>query len=455
MERNGMLNDIAERLNKLSIYDLRQVGRAVGVHRPADGKKSRVIEAVLGIAEGKIEPEPRTLRGAPPKSQQFDEQLVADILACRAAYLSADGAFKEVDASKILKVSDSGVSNEEIIFGGVLDLSGGVVFLRNFNGAEVFVHDAFIKRFSLREGDFIECKARSRNGEGAGLAEVISVNGLPCDLSRERLDFDALTRTYPQTNVKTAYPQCGAALKMIDVFSPLALGQRAVVCAPSKAGKTTLLKQIGGGICRNYPDLKLIILLVSESPEEITDFKRALPDAELIYTTFDMDAESHVRAVRLGLEYAKRQVEYGKDVVMLFDGISRFKQAAGGACDCGSLIKRLLSSACNFEQGGSFTLISTLASDRAADGNLFEEVCSLANMRITLDGELAAKRIFPAIDAGATFADRDETFLTETEAEFSAAVRANLGGDLSAAALVNSFKKYSSLQEISAEIFKR
>ncbi len=414
MQRERILGDIKLRLEKLNIYELRQVARAVGVHRPADGKKSRVINAILEIAQNNSVPEPPSLRGAPPKSQQFDEELVADIKTCRNFYIALAGGIPEEEPT-VLKLSDVRQEFEaydEKGCGGLLDLSEKYAFLRSCNGGtnltDVFVHDSFISRYSLREGDFVEGRCLRKSADEAyGLSEIFKINGENAAKNDFRRFFYELTPVYPQVNVKTAVDGKDILCRIIDMFAPLALGQRAVISAPGKSGATSLLKSIATGISSNYPQIKVVLLLTNELPEEITDYKRTVKNCEIFYSTFDMPADTHYNVARLCAEHCKRICESGGNAVLLFDGITRFKRAISG---CGrnadEEVKRILSCACNAEEGGSVTVMSTLSAESTCSDSDAEFI-SIANMCIALSSELSLKRIFPAIDFNKCFADRD------------------------------------------------
>lgn len=426
MTESRILNDVKSRLDKLNIFELRQVARAVGVHRPADGKKSRVTEAILSIATGETAPEPPSLRGAPPKSQQFDEQLVADIKTCREYYLALNAGASAREPN-VLTVYDSAAERLQKSlkeYCGILDTSGEYAFLRvdenGYNGGEVFVHETFITRFKLRYGDFIVCKGmRKTEDQIPGLVEVVSVNGVACEDLTERAEFSQLTPVYPASIIKTECAGGDIACRIIDVFSPLALGQRAFISAPARAGKTTLIKQIAQGICANYPYLKVIVAALGERPEVITDFRRTLVDCELFYTGFDMPAENHLRTLRLAAEYAKRFPEAGEHAIILFDGITRLMQNCPSEA-AREEINKLLYSACNAEEGGSLTVVSTISQDDANHNSFI----GLANMVISLSPELAEQRIFPAIDVKKSFADGEERLLGADALKTARALRA-------------------------------
>ncbi len=429
MPENKIYEDIKLRLEKLNIYEVRQVARAVGVHRPADGKKSRVISAILDIASGNVMPVAQSLRGAPPKSSMCDEMLVADIKTCREYSLALRG---ESAVEKPVSTVHDSASSESSAFSGILFREGKKYFIReNGNGENVFVHESFINRFCLREGDLIAGERRRKSAdEGYGLSGITSVNGNAPEAAPRR-DFNKLTHTYPAVKLNLSANGGSTALKMIDLFSPLALGQRAVICSPAKCGKTTLIKQIAAAICASYPDITVLAALIDERPEDLTDFKRFVEGCEVYSTTFDMPAESHLREVRLCFERAKRIAECGGNAVILFDGISRLVRSVslGALSGFGAAVeevKKLLYCACNAEEGGSLTVVSTLSSDglNANESAVYGEFKQLVNMVITLSRNLAEKRIFPAIAALECYADREETFLSDVEVKAAATLRA-------------------------------
>ncbi len=440
---DGILKDVEERLEKLNIYELRQVARAVGVHRPADGKKSRVIEEILGIASGNTAPIEQSHRGAPPKSQQYDGKLVADIITCRKNHLSQSFEIPQEEKQNVLSVNDSiGILNGEVC--GILKFDGTRASLYSLSSADgncVTVHELFIKRHSLREGDLIEGKCASRNAnEIPALTEIYSVNGISVADRPIRRRFEELTHIYPQITLKTEHGRESLSCRIIDLFAPVALGQRGFIKSPQKSDKTELLKQIAAGISFNYPHLKVILLLIDELPEVINDFKRTLNGVTLLCTDFASSCESHVRIVRLGFEYAKRIVEDGGDAVVLFDGINRLAHAYGE--EYAAEIKNLLFCACNAEEGGSLTVLAALTDE----SNLCEEFSPLANMEIVLSAQLVEKRLFPAVDIKNSFADREDKLLSAEEL-----TAANRMRGLSAEEVLSLFKETRD----NAELIKR
>lgn len=422
-----LLSGVRAKIEKLSIYELRQVARAVGVDRPAVGKKSRVTEAIMNIACGTVSPIPQSRRGAPPKSSAVDEELVDEINRCRARALGYGEDMPQTSC-----VSDSAygnIENNELMLSGVLSKHGSdYVVVSDEVLGEIFVHQSYVERYSLRSGDYITCRcSRKNNNEKYGLTDVFLVNGELTDGTRGRGEFGALTRIYPQTRIYTG-GNGSAACRMCDLFAPLALGQRAIISAPSKSGKTRLLKEIALGICRDYVDIEVVFLLIGEQPEIVTDIKRSVVKARVFDTCFMQSAELSKNTAELAMDYAKRRVECGKDVVVLFDGITRLYRtyrSQGRPAAGVEEIKDILGCACNAEEGGSLTLVSTLSSD-AADAALFNEFIGLGNMVLTLSGALAAGRVFPSVDILKSGSDREEVLLTADELRTARALRAEL-----------------------------
>lgn len=387
MKGTEMLADIRKRAGDKNIFDLRQIARAVGVSRPTGEKKEDIIEDIIKIASCELAPALRSSRGAPPKSKEYDKELVADIEACRN-YFSA-----QLEGTGVVNVN-TGVSDgtEEGRCAGILDNSGKYSFLR-VHGClpdidDVFVHESFINRFNLREGDFIEGECRRKNSdEAAGLIKILSVNDYSPD-SVPRRNYAELTPIYPQKRICVEFSGEIPA-RMIDMFAPIGLGQRAVVCGSANSGKTTLIKRIGAGISLNE-GIEVIYFIVAGRPEEITDIER-FASGEVFYTTFDMEHDRHVKAAEFVTTYCKNAVECGKNVVLIVEGLSKLGTAA----------KRLFSAAINAEEGGSLTIIADVAADGEYSSEYSPELISAANMRITLSDNLAEG--FPVVDLSKTY----------------------------------------------------
>ncbi len=445
-----ILADIAARLEKLNIFEMRQIARYFGVSKPAESKKEQLISEVLGIAQAKTSPKAPSKVGAPPKSKSYDEELVADIETCRRYYLQKGESFTGTVPEQILSVSDKesetrGKNLKKVT--GILDKPD--VYILRDNGFSnpygVFVHESYVNRYGLRYGDMV-CGMAQRNvrDEGYGLTDVISVNGAQPSLKRE--NFSSFTRIYPDKRVKLEHSG-DIACRIIDLCAPLALGQRAFIAGPANSGKSSVLKSLIKGIEINAPEIVPVTLLVGARPEEATDFKRTLGEDNLFFTTFDMPDEEHVQAVRLVSEYAKRLTESGNDVVLSIDGLGNFVRAL--KYDRVEELKKLLFSACNAEGGASLTVIVVAESEES----LFCGVSSLADMCIELSGSLARNRVFPAINIRNCFADRAEELLEDEEIKTTSRLRSILS-DNSEEAVLELFKNTADNRSLAEKLLK-
>ena len=298
---------------------------------------------------------------------------------------------------------------------------------------------ANIKKYKLRRGDKIKAKVKFvRENDLAALQEVVLINDLDPDLFLNRSNFDDLLPCYPTERLKLESGDgCELAIRCIDLFAPLGMGQRGLIVAPPKTGKTTLLKMIAQSIEKNYKDVKLIVLLIDERPEEVTDIKRSV-NGEVVFSTFDENPEHHVRAAELVINRAKRLVEVGSNVVVLLDSITRLARAynvtvessgrtLSGGLDPVSLQgpKRFFGAARNIENGGSLTILSTALIDTGSrmDDVIYEEFKGTGNMEIHLSRELSERRIFPAIDLYKSGTRKEELLLTEKEMDTAIKLR--------------------------------
>ncbi len=320
---------------------------------------------------------------------------------------------------------------------GVLEiLPDGWGFLRrhpNFQSTsdDVYVSQSQIKRFGLRTGDLVFGVARPpKEGEKYyGLLRVEAINGAPADEMRRRKDFEQLTPLYPNQRLVMETTPENTSGRIIDLIAPIGKGQRALIVAPPKAGKTTLLKNIANSITSNHPEVVLLVLLVDERPEEVTDMRRSVK-GQVISSTFDEPPENHMRVADLVLERAKRLVEQGKDVVILLDSLTRFGRASNlttspsgrtlsGGLDPAALYrpKRFFGAARNIEEGGSLTVIATCLIDTGSrmDEVIFEEFKGTGNMELVLSRDLAERRIFPAIDVKRSGTRHEELLYTKEE----------------------------------------
>jgi transcription termination factor Rho len=327
---------------------------------------------------------------------------------------------------------------------GILDVnSDGFGFLRTNNYLsgkdDIYVAPNQIRRYNLRTGDKILGKTRTPN-EGEkfdALLYVEKVNGDIPENVVNRPHFEQLTPIFPDDRLTLETTQDQIATRIIDLFSPVGKGQRGMIVAPPKTGKTILLKNIANAISHNYPDIELIILLVDERPEEVTDLQREV-DGDVVYSTFDQPPQNHIKVSEIVLERAKRLVEQGKDVVILMDSITRFARAnnlvvppsgrtLSGGIDPESLFlpKKFFGAARNIENGGSLTVLGTALIDTGSrmDDVVFEEFKGTGNMEMHLDRNMAEKRIFPAIDIYRSGTRREDLLLSDVELKISYGLR--------------------------------
>jgi transcription termination factor Rho len=341
---------------------------------------------------------------------------------------------------------------------GIVDIADGHAFVRTSGyrrgPADVYVSAGQIRQYGLRKGDHIEGTARPNgtspngtgpNGTGRGkfnpLARVDTVNGMSPELARARPHFDDLTPLYPQERLRLEDGDASATARLIDLVAPIGKGQRGLIVSPPKAGKTLVLQAIAAAIANSHPEVELMMVLVGERPEEVTDLRRSVR-GEVIFSTFDQATEDHIRVAELAIERAKRRVELGADVVVLLDSLTRLGRAynlaapANGRTLAGGVAasalqppRQFLGAARNVEDGGSLTILSTALVDNGSrlDDVLFEEFKGTGNMELRLRRELAEKRIFPAIDVMPSGTRHDELLMSPGEYQAVGKLRRALG----------------------------
>ena len=363
--------------------------------------------------------------------------------------------YEENETTKTSPITEKRNENEQELSGykltnegdeiveGILDiLPDGYGFLRGENylssPKDVYISVVQIRRFKLDTGDVIKGISRFKEGEKfPSLIFVGEVNEESPEKAARRKRFDELTPIYPNERIRLETDSKEYAMRIIDLMSPIGKGQRGMIVAPPKVGKTTLLKKIANSISENNPEEKLIVLLIDERPEEVTDMKRSI-NGEVIYSTFDELPEHHVKVAEMVLERAKRLVEQGQDVVILLDSITRLARAynltipssgrtLSGGLDPAALHKpkKFFGAARNIEFGGSLTILATALVDTGSrmDDVIFEEFKGTGNMEVHLDRKLSEKRIFPAIDINKSGTRREDLLLTPKEKETVFALR--------------------------------
>ncbi len=337
----------------------------------------------------------------------------------------------------IFKILEKQAEVDGNIFGsGVLEiLPDGYGFLRSVNSNylpgpdDIYVSPSQIKRFGLRKGHIVSGQVRppKENERFFALLKVEAVNFANPETTRERILFDNLTPLFPREKFDLEYDPKDISTRIIDIFTPVGKGQRAVIVAPPRTGKTVLLQKIANAITTNHPEVTLIILLIDERPEEVTEMERGVK-AEVISSTFDEKPERHLQVSSMVIEKAKRLVEYNKDVVILLDSITRLARAhnsvmphsgriLSGGVDANALYepKRFFGAARNIEEGGSLTIIGTALIDTGSrmDEVIFEEFKGTGNMELVLDRSMSEVRIFPAIDVKKSGTRKEELLLSE------------------------------------------
>ena len=336
---------------------------------------------------------------------------------------------------------------------GILDVLDNYAFVRTSGYLpgpnDVYVSLGQVKKYGLRKGDAVVGAIRQpREGEGQGrqkfnaLVRVDTVNGLTQDASAERVDFSKLTPLYPQTRLRLETEPGKLSTRIIDLVAPIGKGQRGLIVAPPKAGKTLILQAIANSIAVNNPEVHLMVVLVDERPEEVTDMQRTVK-GEVIASTFDRPAEDHTTVAELAIERAKRLVELGHDVVVLLDSITRLGRAynlsspasgrvLSGGVDASALYppKRFFGAARNIEDGGSLTILATALVETGSkmDEVIFEEFKGTGNMELRLSRSLADKRIFPAVDLNASGTRREEMLMNPDETKIIWKLRRALAG---------------------------
>lgn len=394
---NKSLSD--EDLNKLKVSELRDLAKEYSIEKAYSLKKEQLVEVIKEKRE----------------SKKIDELDLSD---------NAAKALKNLDDKDYVK--------------GILELhQDGYGFLRRINYLpsedDIYVSPSQIRKFRLRNGDeVLGVKSPPKDGENFNaLLYIKSVNGLHPSKIINRPFFDNLTPIYPKKKLDLETED--TAMRVIDLLSPVGLGQRGLIVSQPKSGKTTLLKKISKSINTNYPNLHLIVLLVDERPEEVTDMKRSVK-GEVVYSTFDENPKNHTRVAEMVIDRAKRLVENKGDVVILLDSLTRLSRAynlitpASGKTLSGGLDplslhkpKRFFGAARNIEEGGSLTILATALVDTGSrmDDVIFEEFKGTGNMELHLNRSLSEKRIFPAIDILKSGTRKEELLLNKKELEFN------------------------------------
>lgn len=434
-----------ESLMAMTFTDLRAVAAQEGVPSPTNKTKDILARWIIDIQEGLKQPVQSSGRGRPPKQRIVFNPPNSFVTPTGLAGEGVSQLLPEISIPETDGTVEDGREEqtvpEERVSGILEIMQDGYGFLRTNNfylgTRDIYVPMPQIRRFSMKAGDKVECTARTYDrNRNPSLIFVHSINDVPCDrLSQRRhKNFDELIPAYPDERIKleNASNKYDFALRAIDLISPIGKGQRGLIVSPPKAGKTVLLKKIAQAISANYPDIHVVVLLVDERPEEVTDFKTSLKSAEIVSSTFDQGPVHHIAVTELVFKNAKRRVEFGQDVVILMDSITRLGRAYNqtaeqsgrtltGGLDISALQepKRLFGSARKVSEGGSLTVLATALVDTGSrmDDIIYEEFKGTGNMEIHLDRKLSEKRIFPAIDLNRSGTRREDLLLSQDELE--------------------------------------
>ena len=418
-----------EKYETLALAVLKDLAKARGIKITSAMKKADVVEAML-----KKDEEEKLVSVSP---EETEKKNVEDLSQKKTVD----------DLSEEKRSLDSGIEAS-----GILEvLSEGYGFIRSDNylpgEGDVYVAPSQIRRFSLKTGDIVVGNTRVKNptDKFGALLFVKSINGMDPELIAKRPNFEDLTPIFPNSKLSLERPGCSVAMRAMDLFCPIGKGQRGMIVSPPKAGKTTLLKEVAKSIKYNNPEMHIIILLIDERPEEVTDIREAIEgeNVEVIYSTFDELPEHHKRVSEMVIERARRLVEHKKDVVILLDSITRLSRAynltvppsgrtLSGGLDPAALHmpKRFFGAARNMREGGSLTVLATALIDTGSkmDDVVYEEFKGTGNMEMILDRKLSEKRIFPAIDIPKSGTRRDDLLLTDKEQQAMNILRKGLNG---------------------------
>ena len=409
-----MLDDID--LNKMKLVELREKAQELGIKNISKYRKNELIEVIT-------------------KKLQDDEG------ACKDMEFLED--LEDTEPSRLKGLPEH--LSDEIPEGEAVNLAEGILeihqdgygFLRRSNYLsgenDIYISPSQIRRFNMRTGDKITGITRPpKSGEKfKALLYVKQINGLNPESAIQRPNFEDLTPIYPRERISLENDTAELSTRLIDLIAPIGKGQRGMIVAPPKAGKTILLKKIANSVSINYPEIEIIVLLIDERPEEVTDMQRSIK-GEVVYSTFDELPSNHIKVAEMVLNRAQRLVEHGKDVLVLLDSITRLARAynitipptgrtLSGGLDPGALHKpkRFFGAARNVEESGSLTIIATALVETGSrmDDVIFEEFKGTGNMELHLDRKLSEKRIFPAVDINKSGTRREELLLSQDELE--------------------------------------
>lgn len=485
--------NMREKYESLSVVALKDLAKARGLKNISGLKKAEVIDAMVaedrrleqikkqeeeaarqketakeknsGEAEKAVEDKPQQAEKAPQDKTQQDkpsERMPRQDRQQRPVRMPKEGrdTRAEARANSAAATEDDFDQSEQInsnldsgvTANGILEvMSEGYGFIRCANYLpgenDVYVSPSQIRRFHLKTGDIIcgNTRIKTQSEKFSALLYITTINSYPPAVAAKRKNFEDLTPIFPNERLRLETNRSGLAMRIVDLVSPIGKGQRGMIVSPPKAGKTTLLKEVAKAVKQNNPEMHLIILLIDERPEEVTDIKEAIEgdNVEVIYSTFDEQPERHKRVSEMVVERAKRLVEHGKDVMILLDSITRLARAynltvppsgrtLSGGLDPAALHmpKRFFGAARNMREGGSLTILATALVDTGSkmDDVVYEEFKGTGNMELVLDRKLSEKRVFPALDITKSSTRREDLLLDPEEQEAVNIMRRAING---------------------------
>ena len=443
-----MADNMKEKYESLSLAVLRDVAKSRGIKGTSTMRKEAVIQVMLA---------------------EDEKERAAESVKAQAA----DSGRTVADMEQL----DSG----QTVTGILEVMADGFGFIRSDHYLpgehDVYVSPAQIRRFGLKTGDILvgNTKIKTEKEKFSALLYLKSVNDLNPDVNAKRPNFEDLTPIFPNQRIRLENPGCTTAMRIVDLVSPIGKGQRGMIVSPPKAGKTTLLKEVALSVQKTEPNMHLLILLIDERPEEVTDIREAIegPNVEVIHSTFDELPEHHKRVSEMVISRAKRLVEHGKDVMILLDSITRLSRAynlivppsgrtLSGGLDPAALYspKRFFGAARNMREGGSLTILATALVDTGSkmDDVVYEEFKGTGNMELMLDRKLQEKRVFPAIDIPKSGTRREDLLLTKEEQDAVYIMRKAMNGMKSEEAvdnLLNMFSRTKTNEELVQQIIRQ
>ena len=455
-----------EKYETLSLAVLKDVAKARGLKGTSTLKKSELIDRLL-------EEDRKT-----QNTEETETEKTESVREVRREHEHTQRDEGRTEKSAVLELADldSGITAHGIL--EVLPDGYGFIRCENYLTGEndVYVSPSQIRKFGLKTGDIVSGNTRikTQSEKFSALLFVTKINGLPPAIAVKRRNFEDMTPIFPNERLKLENERSSTSMRIVDLLSPIGKGQRGMIVSPPKAGKTTLLKEVALSVLRNNPEMHLLVLLIDERPEEVTDIKETIrgKNVEVIYSTFDELPEHHKRVSEMLIERAKRLVEHKKDVIILLDSITRLARAynlvvppsgrtLSGGLDPAALHmpKRFFGAARNMREGGSLTILATALVDTGSkmDDVIYEEFKGTGNMELVLDRRLSEKRMFPAIDIPKSGTRREDLLLTQDEQDAVYIMRRGLNGmksDEAVDTILNLFQQTKQNSELVQKVKK-